>query len=161
MVAHLEKYHTHFAALDQDRAHYVAEAVTRRHHLPEVPDTPNGDTLYEFCADAGLDQADVVMSLSRDCTAIGVDSIETLIGKPIRRVTPPPAKKVVVRGAAKRRADDRKVVAMVSNPKKPGTMAHARYALYRVGATVDELLAEGLLREDIRYDTKHGFVELK
>lgn len=157
----LSKYVANFAALDHDKAHHVAEAVAVKHHLPEVPDTPDGTALYEFCDDAGLDQADVVLSLSRDCTKVGVDSIETLIGKPIARVVPPAAKQVVVRGAAKRRGDVRKVVAMRANPKKPGTMAHARYALYRVGATVDELLAQGLLREDIRYDTKHGYVELE
>jgi hypothetical protein len=45
-----------------------------------------------------------------------------------------------------------------ANPKKPGTMAWARFNLYRDGMTPSEFLAAGGLREDLRYDEARGYI---
>lgn len=46
------------------------------------------------------------------------------------------------------------------NPKKVGSAAYARYALYVNGATVASALAAGLWRVDLIWDLKHGFISL-
>lgn len=55
-------------------------------------------------------------------------------------------------------ADPRVIMTVKDNPKAPGSKAHARYALYRVGMTVDEFLKAGGRKPDINYDLKHGFI---
>jgi hypothetical protein len=54
------------------------------------------------------------------------------------------------------------ISAVVSpNPKKAGTAAHARFAKYRVGMTVEEALKAGLRSEDIRWDSgPRGYIRL-
>jgi hypothetical protein len=55
-----------------------------------------------------------------------------------------------------------------SNPKKPGTKAHARFALYKgaknVGEYLDKVEAAGFQRKeglaDLAWDAKHGFIVL-
>jgi hypothetical protein len=58
------------------------------------------------------------------------------------------------------RSDPRVVLAFAPNPKKPGTAAYARYALYATGRTCDELRRAGMRAEDFRYDVAHGFLQL-
>jgi hypothetical protein len=53
------------------------------------------------------------------------------------------------------------ISAVKANPKKPGSAAHQRYNLYKVGMTVDEALKAGLRSEDIRWDSGRGFITLK
>jgi hypothetical protein len=48
----------------------------------------------------------------------------------------------------------RVLVSVLPNPKKPGSAAHERYALYEAGLTEAELLAKGLRRTDFRWDDK-------
>lgn len=157
----LEKYRSNFGALAPEQVHRVAEAVTARHGLMEVPDAPSGVVLWRFCEEAHLDHAAVVLSLARDSSPVGVAAIETLVGRPITRVVAPPPKKSRVRGAAKRRSDTRTVAWVADNPKKPGSAAHARFALYAVGSTVDEALAAGVRAEDVRYDLAHGYIRVE
>ena len=55
-------------------------------------------------------------------------------------------------------SDPRVIMTVKDNPKTPGSKAHARYALYQVGMTVDEFLKAGGRRPDINYDLNHGFI---
>ena len=158
----LEKYQPHFGNLDTSHVSYLAQAISRAYAL-EVPDATSGLELWQFCEEAGMDQADVVMSLARDCTVDGVVCIETLLGRPIVRAVPkPPRRAARPRGAARPRTDGRRVVRVHPNPKRPGTKSYERFALYQEGLTVTETIAlpGGPTKDDIRWDSDRGFIEL-
>lgn len=61
-------------------------------------------------------------------------------------------------GTYKYQHDPRIVVHVTPNPKRPGSAAHERYKLWTVGRTIDEHLASGITRADVRWDEKQGFV---
>jgi hypothetical protein len=46
------------------------------------------------------------------------------------------------------------------NPKREGTLAHERFALYEHGMTVAEYIAAGGRAGDIAYDVEAGYIEL-
>jgi hypothetical protein len=46
------------------------------------------------------------------------------------------------------------------NPKRSGSEAHQRFALYRSGMTVGEFLKLGGTKNDLRWDTKHHFIKI-
>jgi hypothetical protein len=49
------------------------------------------------------------------------------------------------------------------NPKRPGSAAHARYALYDmvgVGGSLDACLKVGVLKADFLWDLRRGFITL-
>lgn len=46
------------------------------------------------------------------------------------------------------------------NPKRPGSAAHGRFALYGTGCTVAEFLKGGGLYADLSWDVGHGFIEV-
>jgi hypothetical protein len=48
----------------------------------------------------------------------------------------------------------------VENPKRAGSAAHGRYALYQDGMTVEEALAAGVTSGDLQYDTAKGFITI-
>jgi hypothetical protein len=73
--------------------------------------------------------------------------------KPYPKIaTTPPVKRPLA--ATKAAKATRVLVSVLPNPKKPGSNAHARYALYEPGLTEAELLAKGLRRTDFRWDDK-------
>ena len=171
----LTKYQPNFSALDSDCAGLLADALLRRY-----PDFGRVDPhqVYTRCEEMSIDHADVVMSLAHDGSPLAVRTLETLVGKPIERGWPclsgkPPAPKVgeapaiVPREKAQRAPrgsvrDPRIIVEVAPNPKKPGSASFDRFALYRVGMSVDEAIAAGVKREDIAWDsdTKRGFIKL-
>jgi hypothetical protein len=55
-------------------------------------------------------------------------------------------------------ADDAKITKVEANPKREGTKAHARFALYKKGMTVREALEAGVTRQDLRWDTERKLV---
>ena len=58
--------------------------------------------------------------------------------------------------------DTQKVKLLVKgNPKTKGTDSYKRFAKYKSGMTVAAALKAGLLRGDLIWDTKHGFVSIK
>ena len=46
------------------------------------------------------------------------------------------------------------------NPKRSGTKAHERFALYRSGMTVGEFLKLGGSVNDLRWDTDRHFIKI-
>lgn len=50
---------------------------------------------------------------------------------------------------------------VATNPKRPGSAAHDRFACYRDGMTVADYLAAGGQRLDLRYDADHGFIHVE
>lgn len=49
-------------------------------------------------------------------------------------------------------------VLAASNPKRPGSKSHARFALYRTGMSVREAMEAGVTKADLRHDQDKGFV---
>lgn len=175
----LEKYQPNFAALSPEAEALVASALLRRH--PSLPSYTRG-SLFRVCAEAGLDQADVVCAVAADSSPLAVQAMEILAGIPVTVGHPclkgpsPKSAPAPVVGAEPRPApaprepratrtgvtDPRVIVSVVPNPKRPGSASHARYELYRVGMTVDEAIAAGVKREDIAWDSasSRGFIAL-
>ncbi len=151
----LDKYRPRFDTLSPEQTAHLATAVARRHNLPEVPDSHN---LYEACESAGLDQADVVMSLSQDATPMGIAIIETMVGHVIVRERTEELRPRRQRQPRQLKRDTRVIATVAPNPKRPGSKSHARYTLYEVGATVEDLISRGLTAGDIRHDLSHGFI---
>lgn len=157
----LEKYRPNFEALDQGQAHYLAEAM----HLPET-DGLNGTAIYEIADGAGLDQADVVMSLATDVTPVGIQVVEALIGKPIVRRAPPVSKQARGTGPRRsvsvRKSDPRKITFVSDvNPKKEGSASHARFALYKVGMSIDEFVQAGGTLGDVKWDAERNYIKIE
>ena len=65
-------------------------------------------------------------------------------------------------------ADEAVIAEVVANPKKEGSRAYARFALYRAGQTVGQFVAacvaagfaEREARADISWDRRHDFIKL-
>ena len=61
------------------------------------------------------------------------------------------------------------IAAVVENPKKPGSRAHARFALYRAGATVQDFVSACVAagfpaseaNADISWDRRKGFIKIE
>lgn len=58
--------------------------------------------------------------------------------------------------------DTQKITVKVkANPKTKGTDSYKRFSKYRSGMTVAAALKAGVLRGDLIWDTKHGFVSIR
>jgi len=158
----LAKYQPNFESLGPDEAYYLADAM----HLPEKH-ALDGLAIFEVADEAGMDQADVVMTLAHDPSLRGVQVVEKLIGKPIVR-----QRTVVSRtgssggGTPRKRVsvakDDPRVISYVGpNPKKAGSASFDRFALYKVGMTVSEFLAAGGTMGDVKWDAERSFIKFE
>jgi len=170
----LSKYQPNFASLDPDCAGLLASALLRRY-----PDfgTVDPSQVFVRCEELRIDHADVVMSLANDPSPLAVRTLETLVGKPMEKGwpclsgaapapvnpdgTPAPVREPKVRAPRNAVTDPRVIVYVAPNPKKPGSASFDRFALYRVGMTVNEAIAAGVKREDIAWDSesKRGFIK--
>lgn len=160
----LEKYRPNFESLTQEEAALVADYLG----LPSpVPDDVTGAQVYEACAVSGIDQAAVVVSMSRDASALGVSALEKLVGRPIVRSVP---KKNAQRARTQQRSkqprpvlrDDRVIrVLAESNPKKKGTKSYDRFELYEDGMTVQQFVRAGGKSADIAWDAERGFIRVE
>lgn len=167
----LEKYRLNFASLSADESALVAGHVARRHDI-EIVEEVTGEGLFDMCMGHGLGQADVVLACAHDPSPEAVVALEKLVGRPIVRNivgrplgskngvhTPRPPRP---KGNAVRRSDPRRIVYVAeANPKKPGTAAHQKFSLYRVGMTVSEFVAAGGTMGDVNWDVERGFIRLE
>ena len=107
-------------------------------------------------------------------SATAAEAAEATKVKPVKKPTAPKEKpqvdKVPVSSPARIKvAPSAKIVAVVENPKKAGSKAHARFALYRVGATTSEFVAacvaagfpEKEAVADLGWDRRKGFIKLE
>lgn len=62
----------------------------------------------------------------------------------------------------RRRANKKSIITIktIDNPKRQGTLAHARFALYQDGMTVAEYVAAGGRTGDVNHDVTAGYIEL-
>lgn len=125
-----------------------------------------GEELFEICRNAGLDHARVVLSMAREIEAPGVKAIEALVGHPIlpwaASVEAATALGQPARVVASPPPRDTRVVVSVApgNPHHPGSKAHADYAKWRVGKTIDELVQCGMSKRAARRGPRRGWVVL-
>lgn len=165
----LQRYLPAFQQLTPDETGHVVTRLLQRGH--ELPATTDGLTLFNLCEARGMMQSDIVLSMSRDSTQLGVASLEKLVGRPLRRVPELPAidaphktpnkpgpKQVRARTA---RVDNRVITSVAKNPKKEGSAAWKRYKLYKVGQTLDGSVQAGVTRADIRWDLAQGFIKVR
>lgn len=89
---------------------------------------------------------------------------------PRDRAAPAKASEVPAPKASRSKLDTTaKIVAVVENPKKEGSRSHARFALYKVGATVQEFIdacvAAGFPAKeataDLSWDRRHDFIKVE
>lgn len=123
-----------------------------------------GATLTAALIERGLGQADLVLALLRlrdrhvgllplRSTLLFSAYIELLVGHPITigprclllyRSNNAPPRTV-------RSLDERRIVSTPpTNPRQPGTGAHARWCEYRVGRTLSQLYIRGIAKRDVR-----------
>lgn len=164
----LDRYKTNFENLTSEQSAHLALALSLRH--PSIPsDQP---ITWQACENAGLDQADVIMSLSRDTSVVGVQTIEALVGRPItvapphmpaRRPRPVASRPEKPRTTQQRGTLDlaRRIAYVAPNPKKPRTASYDRFSQYREGMTLAEALSAGLTRADLSWDVERGFIRLE
>ena len=164
----LQRYQSNFAALTEEEAAHTAVAVSRARPGTIGPAglcAPDGEALYSEISRAGLDQADVVMSMARDPSAIGVSCLEKIVGRPITR--PAPKSKHKKRSPVPRKPrpelrDDRVIRLLVeTNPKKPNSKSYDRFALYQDGMTVQEFARAGGTRADVKWDAERGYISVE
>jgi hypothetical protein len=66
--------------------------------------------------------------------------------------------------AARKRVDENSTIKVTTeegkNPKRVGSQAYDRFALYQDGMTVKEAKEAGVSATDISYDSSHGYIEL-
>jgi hypothetical protein len=156
----LPRYQPNFEQLTQEQAVYLASAM----HIPEN-DNVTGRDLYEIADSAGLDQADVVMTLATDSSIEGIQVVEALIGRPITRPTKQaraPRSTGPRRSVSVRRSDPRKITYVSpTNPKKQGSASHDRFALYQIGMTIDEFVRAGGTMGDVKWDAERDFIKIE
>lgn len=112
-------------------------------------------------AELGIGQADVVMALLDANHPRMTRCAEWLIGRPITRCPPclrplgPPIGLGDVRSP-----DERRITFVEQNPRLPTTGAFYRYAIFRVGMTVQSFLMRGGQRRDVRVAQRRGWIQL-
>jgi hypothetical protein len=104
----------------------------------------------------GLCQADAVLALLRGDY---LDAAGRLTGHAVERL--PPAMPPRLPAPVARAPEQARVKSVRENPIRPTTPMHARYREFRIGRTVEQLLARGLTRRDIRYACSLGHVVIE
>lgn len=164
-----ERHRPVFEQLSRDQAWRTYQRLAEAGLLNRSSIPTDGGSLFLVCKMAGLDHAGVVLTLCRERDDLGVEAIETLIGKKIDvgiRFGKTSTQKKVGTGTPRIGArpttpvDGHIIRTVVPNPKKPGSSAHARYSQWIVGRTVSACLDAGLTRGDLLWDTEHGFIVL-
>lgn len=161
------KYQENFGKLSVKQAAIVSGAIARTEDGYKAPKKITGLAVFAACRTAELDQATVVTALSGETSPDAIAAMETITGKKIKAAAPQQATKSGVpdtpkqaKPKAKSLSDPRIITAFIANPKRPGTAAHARYALYVEGMSVDQAIASGIKRADIAWDKARDFITL-
>lgn len=143
----LPRYVTAVASVDRDRV--VAFLVRRQLGLSGRP------MLYAL-SERGLGQADLVLALLRVGTAPALARVELIVGRPILHCRSQWLR-WPVNGVP--RVSSPRIRAVVSNPRRPNTPAHDRFAsAFRPGRTIEECRVHGATKRDIRSASRRGWI---
>lgn len=171
----LPRYEEPFASLTPPEIECLKRALT----LPPFPSSGRpwtGQDIIRHCREQHISHADVVMSLYNDRSVEAVSAVERLIMRPIDRRTPyevnisrlarPPGSHRqstgTTPGMRPGAIPDHHIIRLLasSNPKKPGSESHVRFAYYEDGMTVASYIAKGGRRPDLAWDTDKGFIRV-
>lgn len=165
------RYHDAFRSLTADEVDCCILGLMPTH--PDLADLEDfdGEQLLAYCLSEHISQAEVIMGMYKMSDAIAISATERLLMKPIDRRTPTEIweaeraarpRPIAATVSSREATTDARVIRILSetNPKRPGTSAHERFAKYRDGMTVAEFLRAGGTRGDISWDTERGFVRL-
>lgn len=173
MQERIDTYATRLASLSPAEAGLVCSELCRRHILPRsvsIESIANIEPrqLPELLRGCSVFTADVISVLVPLSGPLAHNALEKIMGRPITllpaQAAPPPppphegAKPEVLEiGASGRRT----IHNIQPNPKRAGTGAAERYAMYREGMTVAEYLSAGGIMRDIAWDARQKFIELR
>lgn len=84
--------------------------------------------------------------------------VENLLGeqKPVKVVN-----KVAPQPSLPPQANKKISILVQTNPKRPNSASHERFAKYKPGMTVAEALKAGVTKADLVWDQKKGFIKLE
>lgn len=152
----------------------IADAIARDPELAEMAKAPEGGPglarlrrRLDLSALATTTVADG--EKARAAVAAKMPKAESPKPKARDRAAPANASDVPAPTASRSKLDPAaKIVAVVENPKKAGSRSHARFALYKVGATVQEFIdacvAAGFPAKeataDISWDRRKNFITI-
>lgn len=146
----LPRYIASIASLDSDRV--LSRLVRYDLRLSERP-------MVYALLERRMGQSDLILSLLRVGTPGARDRVEDILGRPIV-LCPCVLLRWRINGAPPRVARTPRIARIVSNPRKPNTGAHARFAqAFRVGRTLEECRAYGATRRDVRSAVRRGWIE--
>lgn len=164
----LDKYRPNFESLTPEEAALAMDCLTRRVSGVVLPGETTGGQLFDMCCSTGIDQADVVLALASDPTALGVSCLEKIVGRPIQRPDNRPKQATTGRTQQKPKKprpvlrDDRVIRVLVeTNPKRPGSKSHARFGLYEDGMTVQQFVQAGGTAADVKWDAERGYIRVE
>lgn len=120
---------------------------------------------------AEFSDADVPAFLKKDRIAAIAEVVPEPVAeeKPARKAREPKAKPEAGSVTRSKVAGSAIISKVTENPKKEGSKAHARFALYREGQTVDEFIAACVeagfpateAKADISWDRRHGLIAVE
>lgn len=121
---------------------------------------PSRRPLHYVLGAAGLGQSDLVLALLRHSLAGPKtwDYVELLVGRPCYAY--PPARLLYPVNGHPHLARQPRITYVAPNPRHPKTGAHDRYENFRPGRTVDEALARGATRKDLRSAVRRGWIRV-
>lgn len=162
------RYHEAFCTLTQDELACCVAGLQKTRQMPEIAD---GEEFLGHCIAEHISQAEVVMALAHNPSVAAVTATERLIMKPIDRRTATEVEKerqalnpraIAVHVSAREATTDTRLIRLLveGNPKRKGTSAHDRFALYQDGMTVAQFLAAGGTRGDLTWDQERAFIRL-
>lgn len=147
----LARYLAAVASVDKDQV--VSILVRRDLRLPPRP------MPYALAA-CHLGQADLILSLLRINTRGSRRLIERVLGRPIL-LCPGVHLAWRVNGKPLVRRSPR-IVSVVDNPRKPNTTAYDRFGrAFKPGRTVEQCLAHGARKRDLRGALRRGWIVLE
>lgn len=166
------RYEEAFRSLTPEELDRVVAGLARtRPELYELGDMEDGGMLLDYCRAGHISQAEVIMGMASDPSPLAVMAVERLCMRPMDRRSPREVE--LERDAARPRPvvaavpqrstqnDDRVIRLLVTtNPKRPGTSSHDRFARYRDGMTVAQFVAAGGTTGDLTWDQTHSFIRL-
>lgn len=157
---------TLISLLPPSRASTIWHAL---HHsyptFPPPPPDPSGPDLLRQLTAARLDQVTTLQPLFHQSTPAAVASLEEATGLHINHCRPtrlhtPTQRTHPARTPQPKPTDNRTILTVTPNPKKPGSASFIRFALYAPGLTISQVLQLGVTMADIKWDLERSFIVL-
>lgn len=129
----------------------------------ELPRVTDRATVYPFPVEPGenrrlMKMAQTVRRLASPANSPGTSRIAAEKTSPDKRTSRKYTSDQVIKLMPEYLGDNGRPK---KNPKKEGSNAYRRFALYRDGMTVGKFLADGGISLDLTWDTQHKFIRIE